>query len=349
MATLSHRYVRALCREMSLRPLEGPVSTVYLGGGTPSRLLPVELDIIFKGLREAYGALGPEVEVTMECNPDDLTPSYCEALSRLPVNRVSMGVQTMDEARLRFLRRRHTPAQVIGAVESLRSVGIHDISVDLMFGFPGQTLEDWERDLSRVIALGVEHVSAYSLTYEEGTPLFAMLRRGEVKEVDEEVSRAMYETLIDRLEAAGYEHYEISNFARPGYRSRHNSGYWHDVPYLGLGAAAHSYDLVSRSWNVADVKAYIQAVERGTLPAEGERLDLSTRYDDLVTTALRTREGIDLADLRVRYGYTYYIYILRMARPYLCRGLLSLAGGRLALTREGIFVSDGIMSDLMYV
>lgn len=349
MASLRHRYVNALCREMALRPLQDSVSTVYLGGGTPSQLSPQELVLLFQGLREAYGSFGPEVEVTMECNPEDLTPEYCDALALLPVNRVSMGVQTFDNKRLRFLRRRHNGEQVSKAMRLLRSVGIHNVSIDLMFGFPCQTLAEWEADLAQAIALAPEHISAYNLTYEESTPLYAMLRRGEIEELDDELSRAMYESLIDRLVDAGYEHYEISNFALPGYHSRHNSAYWHEVPYVGLGAAAHSYDLETRRWNIADIMDYVQAVECGKLPCEIEPLDLSTRYNDLVTTALRTSEGIDLAQLRQRYGYTYYIYILRMSLPHIHRGVLSLSHGHLSLTRQGLFVSDDIMSDLMYV
>ena len=349
MASLRHRYVNALCREMTLRPLQDSVSTVYLGGGTPSQLSPQELVLLFQGLREAYGSFGPEVEVTMECNPEDLTPEYCDALALLPVNRVSMGVQTFDNKRLRFLRRRHNGEQVGKAMRLLRSVGIHNVSIDLMFGFPSQTLAEWEADLAQAIALAPEHISAYNLTYEESTPLYAMLRRGEIEELDDELSRAMYESLIDRLVDAGYEHYEISNFALPGYHSRHNSAYWHEVPYVGLGAAAHSYDIETRSWNVANIMDYVQAVECGKLPCEIEPLDLSTRYNDLVTTALRTSEGIDLAQLRQRYGYTYYIYILRMSLPHIHRGVLSLSHGHLSLTRQGLFVSDDIMSDLMYV
>lgn len=345
---LRDRYVNALRKEMAMRPMANGVSTIYLGGGTPSCLSPSQLRSLFDGIAQAYGEWDDGVEVTMECNPDDVTPGFVEALAGLPVNRVSMGAQTFDEERLRFLRRRHASADVYRAVELLRARNIGNISIDLMFGFPGETLADWERDLDRAIAIDVPHVSAYSLAYEEGTPLYRMRERGMVKEIDEEVSVAMYGTLIDRLSAAGYEHYEISNFARPGYRSRHNSSYWHEVPYVGIGAAAHSYDLRRRSWNVSDVRAYIRAIEAGELPSEVETLDLPTRYDDLVTTALRTREGIDLSHVRKDYGEEYYQYILRMAEPHLRRGLVRIVDNHLALTREGLFVSDDIMSDFIY-
>ncbi len=341
------RYVGALCREMAMRQIADGVSTIYIGGGTPSQLTPSQLRDLFRGITEAYGAVGDDVEVTMECNPDDVTPAFVEVLRDLPVNRVSMGAQTFDEQRLRFLRRRHTAEEVYRAVDNLRGAGIENISIDLIFGFPNETLEDWEQDLTRAIAIGATHLSAYSLAYEEGTPLYNMLQSGKVSEIDEEVSLAMYDRLIDRLAEAGYEHYEISNFAQPGYRSRHNSSYWHEVPYLGIGAAAHSYNLRQRSWNVSDVQTYVRAIEAGKLPSEVETLDLTTRYDDLVTTALRTREGIDLSHVRRDYGDTYYQYLLKTAEPLVQRGLVTIDNTHLALTRKGLFISDDVMSDFI--
>lgn len=344
---LRDRYVDALRDEMKMRPMTDEIATIYLGGGTPSQLSPSQLRRVFEGMREAYGEVNDDVEVTMECNPDDVTPSFARVLADLSINRVSMGAQTFDDDRLRFLRRRHRSEEVRQAVDNLRAVGIGNISVDLMFGFPGETLEDWETDLQRTMAIHLTHVSAYCLTYEEGTPLYKMRGTGRVKEVDEEVSVAMYGRLIDRLSAEGYEHYEISNFALPGYRSRHNSSYWHEIPYVGIGAAAHSYDLRGRSWNVADVRAYIDAIERGELPSKEETLDIVTRYNDLVTTALRTKEGIDLSHLRKDYGEEYYLYILSTAAPHLRHERMTITDDHLALTRKGLFVSDDIMSDLI--
>lgn len=241
----------------------------------------------------------------MECNPDDVTEEFCETLKLLPVNRVSMGAQTFSDHRLRFLHRRHNAAEVKTAVERLRGIGIRNISIDLMFGFPQETLADWQSDITAAINLGVEHISAYSLMYEEGTTLYRMLEQGKIEEIDEETSRQMYEQLISQLTEAGYEHYEISNFARPGKRSHHNSSYWHEIPYIGIGAAAHSYKRngkAMRSWNVDDISEYISRINQGELPSESETLDLNTRYNDLITTALRTSDGIDIEKTKQEFG-----------------------------------------------
>ena len=363
------RYVDALCREWQLRTaalgdsltdgqsvalqsVAESITTIYLGGGTPSQLTPAQLQRLFSVL--PTGA----TEVTIEVNPDDVTAEYAAVLQRLGVNRVSMGAQTFDDQRLHFLRRRHTAAQVPQAVRLLREAGIGNISVDLMYGFPGETLADWQRDIEAVLALDVEHLSAYCLTIEEGTPLWKLIiENGELR-IDEETERQMYETLIDRLTAAGYEHYEISNFARPGRRSRHNSSYWTDVPYIGLGAAAHSYmsaptvlggsaaeTRAVRSWNVSDLRQYIDAIERGERPSEQEVLDADTHYNDRITTALRTSDGLDLTTLSDRHRS----YCLQEAGRFIKDGLLRLDVDRLSLTRRGLFVSDMVMSSLMLV
>jgi len=351
LSSLAGEYVSALCREASMRRgyLGGDVNTVYLGGGTPSQLPLNELRRLLLHIDKAY-CVDAGAEVTVECNPDDVTPSLAETLAAAGVNRVSMGAQTFSDSRLRFLQRRHSAAETGKAVDVLRGAGIGNISIDLMFGFPDETLPEWESDISAALALDVEHISAYSLMYEEGTRLSRMLDDGLVSEVDEEVSRSMYERLIDRLAAAGYEHYEISNFARPGFRSRHNSSYWHGVPYIGLGAAAHSYNLVSRQWNVSDVRGYIKAISGGSVPCEVEALDEPTRYNDLITTALRTSDGLFLDGLQRGFGSRYVDYCLAQAARYIEQGLLEVAPGRrLRLTRSGLFVSDMVMSDLVKV
>ena len=280
----------------------------------------------------------------MECNPDDITPDYAQVIGELPISRVSMGAQTFSDERLRFLRRRHTSSQVKEAVELLRRNGIQNISIDLMFGFPSETLKDWEQDIHDALALDVEHLSAYSLMIEEGTVLYEQMREKRSEMGDEDVEREMYETLIDRLETAGYEHYEISNFAKKGFRSRHNSSYWNGTPYIGLGAAAHSYDIETRHWNMADLSAYIERIRQGILPIEEtETIDDTTRYNDLITTALRTREGINLTTL----PHSFRDYLLENAQKNIVRHLLEITDNHLHLTRQGLFVSDDVMSDLI--
>lgn len=336
---LRQKYVDVVCKEMTMRAASAPIETIYFGGGTPSQLTPEQLRQLFLYINKVYA---PHVtEVTIEMNPDDVTPEYAETLSQLGVNRVSMGAQTFNDERLRFLRRRHSSSQVYDAVRILRESGICNISIDLMYGFPDETLDDFRRDIDAALALDVEHISAYCLMIEEGTALHRM----GVEAADEETERAMYEMLIDCLTAAGYEHYEISNFARPGYRSRHNSSYWNDTPYIGLGAAAHSYDGHCRSWNVADIRAYIAAIERGELPTECEELDADTKYNDRIATALRTRDGLNLGELDERHRQ----YCLTEAQRFIADGLLEIVDNNLRLTRRGLFVSNMVMSELMLV
>lgn len=347
---LRKKYINAVCREMELRKnyIREPFSTIYLGGGTPSLLDEAELTKLFLYINNVYD-VDRNAEITMECNPDDITPKFTNMLSHLPINRVSMGAQTFADSRLRLLHRRHNSDEVKHAVKLLREAGIKNISIDLMFGFPDESLSQWKEDISAAMALNVEHISAYSLMYEEDTPLWKMLDTGKVKEIDEELSLTMFKELVCQLTDAGYEHYEISNFARPGYRSRHNSSYWHQVPYIGLGAAAHSFDLNSRQWNVADLKLYIEEINNGIIPMEREELDNDTTFNDIITTALRTSDGIDLNALETRLGKRYRNTLISAAGKHLEQGLLEIRHDRLRLTAEGIFISDMVMSDLMIV
>ena len=347
---LRKKYINAVCREMELRKnyIREPFSTIYLGGGTPSLLDEAELTKLFLYINNVYD-VDRNAEITMECNPDDITPEFTNMLSRLPINRVSMGAQTFADSRLRLLHRRHSSDEVKHAVKLLREAGIKNISIDLMFGFPDESLSQWKEDISAALALNVEHISAYSLMYEEDTPLWKMLDTGKVKEIDEELSLTMFKELVCQLTDAGYEHYEISNFARPGYRSRHNSSYWHQVPYIGLGAAAHSFDLNSRQWNVADLKLYIKEINNGIIPMEREELDNDTTFNDIITTALRTSDGIDLNAMETRLGKRYRNTLISAAGKHIEQGLLEIRHDRLRLTSEGIFISDMVMSDLMIV
>lgn len=349
---LKQRYVEAVCKEMESftptfsTPKDNRIETIYLGGGTPSQLSAEQLNQLFIYINKVYG-LEHAKEITMECNPDDLTEEYVERLAQLPINRISMGVQTFSNERLQFLHRRHTAEQIPVAVERLRKAGINNISIDLMYGFPGESLNDWHYDIQQALALNVEHLSAYCLMIEEGTPLYKQyLKNTEKFTVDEELERQMYNDLIDRLEAAGYEHYEISNFAKPGYRSRHNSSYWNQTPYIGLGAAAHSYNGKDcRRWNIDHIKIYIEGIEKGEQVYEQEPIDDDTRYNDIVMTALRTRDGICLSQLTT----AQQSYCMKEAKRFLDDGLLELAAGHLRITRKGLFVSNMIMSELMIV
>lgn len=346
------KYVAALCSELSSRTtyLEDDICTIYFGGGTPSQLTVTQLSTIIDTIRRHY-TIDADAEITLECNPDDITPQYVRDILSLGVNRISMGVQTFSDQRLEFIHRRHTAERAVEAVRICKSEGISNISIDLMYGFPDETLEEWIADIDTAVSLGVQHISAYSLMYEEDTPLYSLLQRGDIQEIDEELSLAMYKALISRLSQAGYTHYEISNFCLPGYHSRHNSSYWDGTPYLGIGAAAHSFDTHSRQWNPSSLPIYIIGVNEGTLTPEVEHLTTEERYNELVMTGLRTQHGIDTHHLRSSLGDRYYNYCMTCARPLIARHLLQLddATGILALSAEGVFISNDIMSDLMWV
>lgn len=339
------RYVDALLAELHMRRDELPlarVHSIYIGGGTPSQLPARALAAILNEVCRLF-PVDSDAEVTVEANPDDVTPEWLAALSHTPVNRLSMGVQSFDDALLRLIRRRHTAQQAVCAVEQAARHGISNVSIDLIYGLPTQTMEQWQADVRQALALDVQHLSAYSLSYEEGTPLWRMLEQGRIEEADEELSLRMYEHLIDSTRAAGFTHYEISNFCRPGRHSQHNSAYWHGVPYLGFGPGAHSYDgMRTRRWNLSDLKGYVQAA--GSMPPrQSEVLTDDELYDETVMTRLRTSEGLSLDLLTAAYR----TYCMAQAEPHLRAGRLEQAGSTIRLTRQGIFTSNDIISDLM--
>lgn len=341
------RYVDALIREMQQRRNElARVHTIYIGGGTPSQLDTAQLLRIFQALRDNF-QLDEVQEVTIEANPDDVTSQWLQALRQTPVNRISMGVQTFDDATLRLLRRRHTAQQALQAVALCREYGYTNLSLDLIYGLPGQTLQAWQGDVDTLLQLRTPHISAYALSYEEGTVLTRMLEEGLVTEVDEDTQWQMYEYLMDATARAGMEHYEISNFALPGFHSRHNSSYWDGTPYLGLGPGAHSYDGRSiRRANALSLEAYVEALASGNASKwEGtpEHLSAEDLYNELVMTRLRTAAGLPLSLLSDKER----AHCLRQAKPYLQDGRLVLDADILRLHRSGIFTSNSIISDLM--
>ncbi len=344
-------YIQALSKELQLRRdyLQGePVETLYFGGGTPSQLGEEAFGQLFSCIESTYG-LQHCREITLEANPDDLTPEYIAMLRRFPFNRISIGIQTFNETLLQRLQRRHTAQQAIEAVKRCQQAGFNNISIDLMYGLPNETPETWEADLLQAIDLQVQHISAYHLIYEEGTPLWKLKDACEVEEADEENSLLFFKKLIERLTAAGFEHYEISNFARPGYVSQHNSSYWTGKKYIGCGPSAHSYNGASRQWNVASLEDYIHSIEAENLDYELETLDLYTRYNDRIITAIRTAWGLSLTDLRTEFGPALHDYCLQNAAPHIEQQLLEIKKDTLRLTQEGIFISDGIMSDLLWI
>ena len=344
-------YLLALTKEMELRKSyisNEPLETIYLGGGTPSQLNEHDFELIFNAIYKNF-KVDKQAEITLEANPDDMRQEYVSALRKFPFNRISMGVQSFHQDDLTFLNRRHNKEQTIHAVELCKEYGITNISIDLIYGLPKQTLQAWEDNLRQAIDLDIPHLSAYHLIYEEGTALYKLLQAGKVKPVDEDLSVSFFSALIERLKEAGYLHYEISNFARPSYLSRHNSSYWTGKKYLGIGPSAHSYNGKDREWNPSSLPIYIEKMGKKEIATEVETLDLYTRYNDFIITGLRTMWGISLSDIKKLFGEKLRKYCEEQAAPHIKQGLLLHKENKLTLSQEGIFVSDGIMSDLLWV
>lgn len=358
-----NRYIEAVCTELELRKqsLPDPVHTIYIGGGTPSLLNPASVKQLKECMDRNYRMM-PDLEFTVEANPDDISPEWLEAMSRIGVNRISMGVQTFHDGHLKLLRRRHNSERAIQAVHLCQEHGFRNISIDLIYGLPEQTLEEWKADVAQAIALNVQHLSAYALIYEENTALWRMREQNKVQEADEELSLSMFEYLITELKNNGFEHYEISNFGLPGFHSRHNSSYWNDTPYLGCGASAHSFIGMERMYNTANIDQYIKDIMRcreENLPYKEvchcEVLDRYEHYNDRIITGLRTAAGLDLEKLEQDFGTELKNYCLKMAAPHLKENTLQITEenghpqGVLKLSHRGLFLSDGIMSDLLWV
>lgn len=344
-------YIEALTKEMELRNSylqNEPVKTLYFGGGTPSQLNRVDFDKIFDSIFRNFDLSQCE-EVTLEVNPDDVTPAYLRSLHTLPFNRISMGIQSFHPEDLVFLNRRHTSEQAIQAVNDCKEYGFSNISIDLIYGLPGQTTEKWHKNLEKTLRLDIPHISAYHLIYEEGTALYKLLEAGKVSPIDDTLSVSLFSHLINTLQQAGYLHYEISNFARPGYISKHNSSYWKGDKYIGLGPSAHSYNGASREWNIASLPAYINSIRMREPISEKEDLDLHTRYNDFIITRLRTMWGIDTDELDLLFGTDLLSYFHKQVTPFVKKGLLTHSDTTFTLSRNGIFISDGIMSDLLYI
>lgn len=336
-------YVTRLIKEMGeRRDYLGSVkyNTLYIGGGTPSQLTNEQLSTLTAALKENF-PIDMDAEFTIEVNPDDVTSGLIRHLASLGVNRVSMGIQTFDDRRLRFLHRRHSASQARLAVETCRREGISNISIDLMFGFPGETFQQWENDIDEALKLDVPHISAYSLMYEEGTVLTRMIEEGAASEIDDELSSKMYSILMHKLKGAGYLHYEISNFCRPGFHSRHNSSYWDGTPYIGLGAGAHSFDGKARQWN-------------GKMQDDGwkvEGLEVLTpdqQFNEKVMTGLRTSTGINIKELSSKFPSQFAV-VKKYLECHITNGNLQYDSSLsyLSLTEKGLFISNAVMSDLM--
>jgi len=325
-----------------------PINTIYFGGGTPSILNHEQFDQIFQTIFKLFNVT-KDAEITFEANPDDLTTDFFEAIQPLPFNRISIGIQSFNDEDLLRINRRHTANEAINAVKNAQQAGFKNLSIDLIYGLPFQTLDDWKIQVETALSLNVQHFSAYGLTYEEGTVLWKQREKGLVQAVDDEIMNAMHLVLVDKLKQNGYEAYEISNFSLPGFRSRHNTSYWKQEPYLGIGPSAHSYNLNSRQWNVASITKYIKAIDENSMFFEKEELSLFNRYNDFVMVSLRTLDGMDVNLLENEFGTELKRYCLQNIKTFIDSKKVDDSEGKLRLTSEGIQISNLIMVQLMKV
>jgi oxygen-independent coproporphyrinogen-3 oxidase len=321
------------------------LATVYFGGGTPSLLHQRELEIIFEGIRSIY-PLDDRQEISLEANPDDLTREKLSGLKRLGINRLSIGIQSFDDAILRFLNRAHNSDEATRCVAVARTEGFNNISVDLIYAIPGQTQDMWKKNIEKTLQLSPDHISAYALTIEKKTAFGQWQKKGQLQPVAEEVAAQQFELLMDRMQDAGYEHYEISNFCKPGFYSRHNTSYWQQHHYLGIGPSAHSYNGVSRQFNISNNSLYCKAIESNQVPYEREVLTRENKINEYLFTTLRTVWGCDLEQIKVNFQFD----VLRENKAYLTllqeKNLASIENHRLTLTRTGKLLADQIAADL---
>lgn len=324
------------------------IESIYFGGGTPSVLKVSEISAILEQVFNNY-PVAEDVEITMECNPDDLSAAFLTELRKSPVNRLSIGTQSFNDQDLKSMNRRHNGNQAIAAVRLAQESGFSNISIDLIYGLPNQTLEQWKLNVEQAIQLNVSHISAYHLTYHEGTVFYDYLKTGKIKELPDELSFDQFKFLKAELENAGFEHYEISNFAKSGLYSRHNRAYWQRKSYLGFGPSAHSFDLKTRRWNVSSLRKYLQAFEQKTPYWENEILTEQDKYNDYVITSLRTIWGISDQYLAEHFQARFHDHFKQEAEKFIASRHLTFDDGAYKLNREGLFISDKIMEQLLYV
>jgi len=342
--------VSALRKELFLRKGEfgdERVETIYFGGGTPSVLAMDELQSLIDTVYANY-KVSDSPEITLEANPDDLSPDKIKVLAESPVNRLSIGIQSFFETDLKLMNRAHNAEEAEDCIR--RTKGYFDnISIDLIYGIPDMSNARWKQNIDKALSFDIPHISSYALTVEPNTALANFIKKGIVKNVDDEVAQAHFHILSETLEAAGFESYEISNFGKPGYFSRNNTAYWQQKKYIGIGPSAHSYDGVRRGWNINNNPKYLRALEAGEIPMETEILSTTDKYNEYIMTGLRTIWGVSLDRIASEYGTKYREYLLRQAEKNLEEGLLYLNGDILLTTRKGRFLADGIAADLFMI
>ena len=342
-------FIDALISEAEMRKsyIAGEsVSTIYFGGGTPSVLPLKETGRILDRLSDLF-EIENNCEITIELNPDDIDPSYLKGIKKLNFNRVSLGIQSWRDKDLILLNRRHNAEQAGKALTDTFNAGFENVTIDLIYGIPGMSSTDWIANLEKTFSFDIKHLSAYHLTIEPDTVFGKMKKKGTLTEIDEEESANQFNILIDKAEKAGFIQYEISNFGKEGYFSRHNTSYWKQINYLGLGPSAHSFNNYSRQWNVKNVTKYINSIRNNKPFYEGEELSIKTRFNEYIMTSLRTMWGIDLEFIEKAFEKEGYDYIINTAAKFKDYGLIKQENKNLILTNQGKMISDNIISEFM--
>ena len=344
-------FLTALKKEISQQNNYLPgefIDTIYIGGGTPSLLKEPEITSIFSSLNKYFKIL-PQAEITFEANPDDLDPACLAMLKRSGINRLSIGIQSFQEKHLKMMNRRHTAQQAVDSVINAKNSGFNNISVDLIYGIPGLTTDQWKDNLQKTFELPADHLSAYHLTYHEGTIFYNLLKRGKLHELSENDSFDQFTTLINKAGLAGFEQYEISNFAKNGMYSKHNTAYWTGKPYLGLGPSAHSFNGSSRKWNMSDLEKYIKLINEDEITFEEEHLTLNDKYNEFILTNLRTKWGVSLLTISEKFGKKAADYFIMTAQRFISAKSIVQKKEIYTLTPEGLFISDDIIADFMII
>lgn len=344
-------FLATLKQEASLRKnylLAQPVKTIYFGGGTPTVLTEEQICFILNFLKEKF-SIASDAEITLEANPDDLTPSYLRQLKNAGINRLSIGIQAFQNEHLKRMNRRHNAIQAVQSIENAASAGFSNLNADLIYGLPDLTLREWKSNLNQMFNLPVAHLSAYHLTYHQGTAFYTWLKKGTLKELSEKQSLEQFTLLIDEAEKSGFEQYEISSFARNEMYSKHNSAYWSGEWYLGLGPSAHSFDGKSRRWNVAHLEGYMHGIGHNSSWYEEEQLSEKDKFNEYILTRARTKWGISVAEIRKNFGLKMATEAEKTAAKYLKNRKMTENNGMITITRKGLFVSDSLIADFMII
>ena len=343
-------FTTSLVAEIAMQKnyLKGPIETLYFGGGTPSLLKKAELGMIIEAIQSNFN-LAPYFEFTIEANPDDINEQLASDWLTLGVNRLSIGIQSFQAASLAWMNRAHTVKQSHAAIKIVQAAGFKDISADLIYGTPHLSDEDLLADIKTLIQYNINHISCYALTVEEKTALYSMIAKKEIEAIDSAKQARQFEIIVNALSAAGFEHYEISNFAMPNCKSKHNSNYWNQVPYLGLGPAAHSYNGNQRQWNIANNQLYFQSIKKNLVPFELENLSKDEKFNEYMMISIRKSEGFSTDYIKNIFGEKYLQSVLSIVPKYLALNQLTATTTGFALTKEAKFFADGIASDFFSV